>query len=42
MKSSKVVDRDAAIQALIRSMERTRVLTLVLGGQEFGENNSQR
>ena len=33
MNSSKVVDRDAAIQALIRSMEKTGLLTLVLGGK---------
>ena len=37
MKSSKVVDRDAAIQNLIRSMEKTGLLTLVLGGKNLGK-----
>eukprot|EP00438_Fugacium_kawagutii_P027724 Skav222573 [mRNA] locus=scaffold791:252311:253417:+ [translate_table: standard] len=38
MNSSKVVDRDAAIQALIQSMEKTGVLTLVLGGKNLGKS----
>ena len=36
MKSSKVVDRDAEVQALIRSMKQTG-LTLVLGGKNLGK-----
>eukprot|EP00438_Fugacium_kawagutii_P026394 Skav216152 [mRNA] locus=scaffold3788:20847:23867:+ [translate_table: standard] len=38
MNSSKVVDRDAAIRALIQSMEKTGVLTLVLGGKNLGKS----
>ena len=38
MNSSKVVDRDAAIQALIQSIEKTGLLTLVLGGKNLGKS----
>ena len=37
MNSSKVVDRDAATRALIQSMEKTGVLTLVLGCKNLGK-----
>lgn len=42
MNSSKVVDRDTAIQALIRSVEKTGLVTLVSWGQEFGKIISQK
>ena len=37
VKSSKVVDRDAAIRAVIQSMEKTGLLTVVLGGKNLGK-----
>ena len=37
MNSSKTVDRDDAIQALVLSMETTGLFTLVLGGKNLGK-----
>ena len=37
MNSSKIVDRDDAIQALVLSMETTGLFTLVLGGKNLGK-----
>ena len=38
MNSSKVVDRDAAIQTMMQSMEEPGLLTLVLGGKNLGKS----